>query len=82
MHMRTREECGLGLHVLLYIECTTFRARAANKRYLNLILLRFLQDTWPVKATAIKSNSAKLDECEYYLLRGFWHQSLRPDSWG
>ena len=31
MCMCTREGCGLDPHVLRYIECTTTRARVANK---------------------------------------------------
>ena len=47
IHMCTREGWGLGPQVLpyVYIECTTIRARAANKHCLTLIQLRFLQYT-------------------------------------
>ena len=42
-HVRSREGCSLGPHVLPYIESTTIRARAVNKCCLNLTLLWFLQ---------------------------------------
>ena len=36
MDMRTREGCGLGSHMLPYIQNdTTIKARAANKHYLT-----------------------------------------------
>ena len=35
MHRCTREGCGLGPHMTIYIKCTTIKARAANKRSLT-----------------------------------------------
>ena len=40
MHIRPKEGCGLGLHMLRCIKFTTIRARAANKHCRNLSYLR------------------------------------------
>ena len=43
MHMRTKQLCGLGPHVLPFSECTTIKDRVADKHFLNHTLLIFLQ---------------------------------------
>ena len=82
MCMHTREGCGLGLHVLPYIytEYTTIRARVANRRYLNLMLLRFLQLCTVMQVEILEYISVVLTE--YGLNVCIWRKFCVVPSFG